>query len=67
MGGKRKNMPKARRAVMKGAGSLAGKTIVAGAKDRRTNRVSAAVVEDTDGWTSRASGSLAVFERGDLS
>ena len=29
---------------MKGAGSLAGKTIVAGAKDRRTNKVSAAVV-----------------------
>ena len=36
---------------MKGAGSLAGKTIVAGAKDRRTNKVSAAVVEGMDGWT----------------
>ena len=45
MGGKRKNMPKVRRAAMKGAGSLAG------AKDRRTNKVSAAVVEGTDGWT----------------
>ena len=36
---------------MKGAGSLAGKTIVAGARDRRTNKVSAAVVEGMDGWT----------------
>ena len=51
IGGKRKNMPKSRREAMKGAGSLAGKTIVAGAKDRRTNKVSAAVVEGMDGWT----------------
>ena len=42
-------MPKSRREAMKGAGSLAGKTIVAGAKDRRTNKVSAAVVEGMDG------------------
>ena len=35
IGGKRKNMPKSRREAMKGAGSLAGKTIVAGARDRR--------------------------------
>ena len=51
IGGKRKNMPKSRREAMKGAGSLAGKTIVAGARDRRTNKVSAAVVEGMDGWT----------------
>lgn len=67
MGGKRKNMPKVRRAAIKGAGSLAGKTIVAGTKDRQTNKVSATVVGGMDGWRSRASGRLAVFLRGDLS
>ena len=35
---------------MKGTGSLAGKTIVASAKDRRTNKVIAAAIEGMDGW-----------------
>ena len=47
VGGKRKNMSRAKRKAMKGAGPAAGKTIVAGVKDRRTNKVSAAVVENT--------------------
>ena len=40
-------MPKAKRKAMSGRGT-AGKAIVAGAKDRATNRVSAAVVDTTD-------------------
>ncbi len=51
VGGKRKNMPRSRRKAMSGAGPLAGKTIVAGVKDRRTNQVSASVVEDTTAYT----------------
>ena len=50
MGGKRKNMPKAKRKLFKGRGT-AGKTAVVGAKDRETNRVDAAVVERTDAET----------------
>ena len=46
MGGKRKNMLKAKRAKMEGRGAV-GKTAVVGMKDRKTNRVSAKVVEDT--------------------
>ncbi len=47
LGGKRKNMPKAKRAAMTGRGAV-GKTIVAGAKDRDTNRVAARSVDATD-------------------
>ena len=47
MGGKRKNMPKSKRKHLVGRG-VAGKTAVAGVKDRATNRVSAAVVRVTD-------------------
>ena len=43
MGGLRENMPKAKRKTLKGRGSV-GKSVVAGAKDRATNKVSAAVV-----------------------
>ncbi|MCY4497381.1 MAG: IS1595 family transposase [Rhodospirillaceae bacterium] len=50
MGGRRANMPKAKRKEFSGGGSV-GKTIVAGARDRETNRVSAAVVESTDADT----------------
>ena len=46
MGGKRKNMPKAKRAKMEGRGPV-GKTAVVGMKDRKTNKVSAEVVSDT--------------------
>lgn len=47
IGGKRKNMSKAKRKVLSGRGSV-GKTAVVGAKDRATNRVCAKVVEHTD-------------------
>ena len=50
MGGQRKNMPKSKRKALKGRGSV-GKTAVAGAKDRATNKVSAAVVKATDAET----------------
>ncbi len=50
VGGKRKNMPKAKREKLTGRGT-AGKTAVAGVKDRATNRVSAAVVKATDSKT----------------
>ena len=50
IGGKRKNMPKARRKTLEGRGAI-GKAAVAGAKDRATNRVNAAVVPATDGAT----------------
>lgn len=50
MGGKRKNMPKAKRANLTGRGAV-GKVAVAGAKDRVTKRVNAAVVPATDGET----------------
>ncbi len=45
-GGKRRNMPKAKRAQLEGRGPV-GKTAVVGVKDRATKRVSAKVVEDT--------------------
>ena len=47
LGGKRENMPKAKRKTLKGRGAV-GKAIVAGAKDRASNQVSAAVVETAD-------------------
>ena len=47
VGGKRKNMPKAKRAALSGRGG-AGKVTVAGAKDRATKRVNAAIVPATD-------------------
>ena len=50
MGGKRANMSKAKRKTLEGRGPV-GKVAVAGAKDRETNRVSAAVVENTDAKT----------------
>ena len=46
MGGKRKNMHAKKRKQLEGRGG-AGKTIVAGIKDRDTNRVTAKVVPDT--------------------
>ena len=50
VGGKRRNMPKSKRANMKGRGAV-GKTAVVGIKDRKTKRVSAKVVSDTKGET----------------
>ena len=47
IGGKRKNMSKAKRSQQTGRGTV-GKAVVVGAKDRATNRVSAAVVQGTD-------------------
>ena len=44
-------MSRKKRKALKGAGPTAGKTIVAGVKDRATNKVSAAVVENRDGHT----------------
>ena len=46
-GGSRKNMSKSKRARLTGRGPT-GKTAVVGAKDRRSNRVSAKVVNSTD-------------------
>lgn len=46
-GGKRRNMPKAKREKLEGRG-IAGKTVVAGVKDRATNQIKAAVVASTD-------------------
>ena len=50
-GGRRKNMHKAKLRELRDAGPLAGKAIVAGVKDRQTNKVSAGVVPDTTGYT----------------
>ena len=50
LGGKRKNMPKSKRKALTGRGAV-GKTIVVGTKDRESNRVSARVVENTEGAT----------------
>ena len=50
IGGKRKNMPKAKRKTFEGRGAV-GRAAVAGAKDRATNRVNADVVPATDGAT----------------
>lgn len=47
IGGKRKNMPKAKRMALKGRGGT-GKTVVAGVKDRATNDMSARVVSAAD-------------------
>ena len=47
MGGLRENMSKAKRKTLKGRGAV-GKTVVAGAKDRASNRISAAVVDTPD-------------------
>ena len=47
IGGKRRNMPKDKRAHLTGRGAV-GKAVVAGAKDRATNTVSAEVVGGTD-------------------
>ena len=52
MGGKRRNMPKSKRAKMEGRGSV-GKTAVVGLKDRPTKKVRAQVVPDTKGETLR--------------
>ena len=49
-GGKRANMSNAKRKTLTGRGAV-GKSIVVGVKDRRTNQVSAAVVEGTDART----------------
>ena len=46
IGGKRKNMPKARRRALTGCGAV-GKAIVAGAKYLATNRVSARTIPNT--------------------
>ena len=50
IGGKRKNMPKAKRADLTGRGAV-GKEAVVGVKDRDTNRVSAHHVSGTDSLT----------------
>ena len=51
IGGKAKNMhAHKRKQVIKGRGSV-GKTAVIGAKDRKSNRVSAKVIDSTDGDT----------------
>lgn len=50
MGGRRANMPKAKRKELTGRGTV-GKTVVVGVKDRATNEVRAAVVEGTDAAT----------------
>ncbi len=50
MGGKRKNMPKAKRAQMEGRGAV-GKTAVVGIKDRQTKRVAPKVVPNPKGKT----------------
>ena len=52
-GGKRKNKPKHQRPTAKRTGIL-GKTIVAGVRDRATNRVDAAVIPDTSRETLHA-------------
>ncbi len=52
MGGKRKNMPKRKRAALTGRGAT-GKTAVTGIKDRRTNEFRAKVVPDSKGDTLR--------------
>ena len=53
MGGLRENMPKSKRKTLKGRGAV-GKTVVAGVKDRATNRVSATVIETADRKTLHA-------------
>ena len=49
IGGKRKNMSNTKRKALKDTGrGGAGKAIIVGAKDRATNRISAARIENTD-------------------
>ena len=48
MGGKRKNMSKAKRKKLTGRGTV-GKAVVVGAKDRYNNRITARKVENSDG------------------
>ena len=50
VGGLRRNMPKSARATLTGRGAV-GKVAVVGVRDRATNRVSAQVVQDTEGDT----------------
>ena len=50
VGGKRKNMPKAKRRTLTGRGGV-GKTIVLGAKDREDNKIAATVVPKADKTT----------------
>jgi transposase-like protein len=50
IGGKRKNMPKSKRAKLTGRGAV-GKAIVVGAKDREANKVAVRTVENNDGST----------------
>ena len=50
IGGRRVNMPKAKRKTLTGRGSV-WKTVVARVKDRKTNRVTATVVPSTDAET----------------
>ena len=50
IGGKRKNMPKSKRAKLTGRGAV-GKAAVVGSKDRDTNKIVARSVENTDGAT----------------
>ena len=50
IGGKRKNMPKAKRKALTGRGGV-GKAVVAGAKDRDSNRIAARSVQATDALT----------------
>ena len=47
IGGLRENMPRRKRKTLKGRGPV-GKAVVAGARDRATNRIGAAVVETPD-------------------
>ena len=47
IGGKRKNMPTSKQKELTGRGAV-GKTVIAGAKDRKTNKISAKVVKGTD-------------------
>ena len=49
-GGRRSNMPKAKRESLTGRG-VAGKTVVVGMKDRATNRVRAKVIDSADALT----------------
>lgn len=50
IGGKRKNMPNAKRKLLTGRGSV-DKTAIVGAKDRATNKVVAKVIKATDAKT----------------
>ena len=51
MGGLRKNMSHKKKKKMKKTRGMASKTMVAGVKDRATNKVSAAVIENRDAQT----------------